>query len=379
MKIVFLYISIVLWFCIAGSLTAQPGLILETSGGYSSNVFHNYQALPDYYTDIDAYLHQDWIFENQGLRTFYNGALTSFDRYKDKNYQNHTLGISWYRLLNHAGNRLNAGISVMQRDHSEEYQWVELFTTHLYVNSKIIINEQLYSYFGLNLTSRRYKNLPAFSHFQSVLFARMSKFFTTGTTLILEGDIINKQYYPESTASYNPDFPEVVTVGDGNSTSGIVLLRLAQAITPKTGLSLQLQSSKNFITSERYLGNTEGFYYSDEEMFDDMFGYNDAKIELGLTQTLPWKSKLLLQNYMQWKKYIDRPAFDLLGNPLNNSELRNDKRWVMDITLEKRLNFSSAIEPLTISINWTNVNNYSNDAWYDYKSGYLMFSLEQNL
>jgi len=379
MKIVFLYINIVLWFCIAVSLPAQPGLILETAGGYSSNVFHNYQTLPDYYTDIDAYLHQDWIFENQGLRTFYNGAMTSFDRYKDKNYQNHTLGISWYRLLNDAGNRLNAGISVTQRDHSEEYQWVELFTTHLYVNSKIIINEQLFSYFGLNLTSRRYKNLPAFSHYQSVLFARMSQFFATGTTLILEGDIMNKHYYPVSTASYHPDFPEVVTVGDGNSTSGIVLLRLAQAITPKTGLSLQLQGSRNFTASERYLGNTEGFYYSDEEMFDDMFGYNDVKMELGLTQTLPWKSKLVMMNSVQWKKYNDRPALDLEGNPLNNSELRNDKRRVMDITLEKRLNFSSAIEPLTISINWTNVNNHSNDAWYDYKSGYMMLNLEQNL
>lgn len=379
MKVLFLYTSIVLWFCITISLPAQPGLVFETTGGYTNNVFHNYKTLDDYYSHLNAYLHYDRIDEKHGIRTYYNGSLTSYDRYTDKNYHNHSLGVSWYMLPGTNGNRFDAGISISKRLHSETYHWFELETGSVYLNSKIVLNEQLYSYVGFNLTSRRYDNLSAFSHWQAVVFARLSKFFATGTTVIVESDIINKQYFPLDSETPSAIFPEIVTVGDGSSISSVLLLRLAQGITPKTGLGLQLQGRKNFSNTTRYLGNLDGYYYSDEEMFDDMFGYNEEKIALTLTQRLPWKSKLVFQNSLQWKNYTNRLAFDLEGNPLGNEQMRRDKRWVMDITLEKSTRLSRSVDPLTLSVSWSVVNNHSNDPYYDFNNGYMNFNLSASL
>ena len=378
MKKIILIIVLVTMINSPMTLLSQPGFSVQSSGGYTSNVFGNYRTLPDYYTDFNIYANNDWSYENYGLRAYYDGTVTMFDRYRDKNYFHHQVGLSFYFNLNENGNKLYAGTGLSKRNHTETYQWFELNETFLFVNTRIKLMNQLYGYFGLKATNRNYHNLNVFSHWQTMSFARISRFFDTGTTLIVEADLLSKNYNSSSEKSLIEDFPEIVTIGDGYSRQAAVLFRMAQALSLKTGLSGQVLVRRNLSNSVRYLGTSDGFYYSDEEIFNDVFGYNAREMDLTLKQMLPWKMKFSAGTMLKLKDYNNRLALDLDGNPYPDERFRKDKRWINWFTLEKTIRLRQAVDPLAVSIGWTSVHNRSNDVYYGYSTSYFSFTVSQD-
>ncbi len=377
MKKMILKVALFTMMFFPAALLAQPGFSVQSSGGYTNNVFSNYRTLPDYYTDFNVYANNDWLYENHGLRAYYDGNVTMFDRYRDKNYFNHEFGLSFYHDLNEKGDRLNAGTGVSKRNHSDTYKWFELNEAFIYVNTRIKLMDQLYGYMGLKVTNRNYKNLDAFSHWQLMSFARISRFFDSGTTIIVEADLLSKNYIPSTEKSFIEGFPETVTIGDGYSRQAVALFRMAQALSLTTGLSGQVLVRRNLSNSVRYLGTADGFYYSDEEVFNDVFGYNAREMDLTLKQILPWKMKLSAGSMLKLKDYNNRLAMDLEGNPYPDERFRNDKRWINWFTLEKTIRLSQAVDPLALSMGWTSVKNRSNDAYYDYRTSYFSFTISQ--
>jgi hypothetical protein len=273
---------------------------------------------------------------------------------------------------------VNAGFDVSQRLHSNDYEWYEMVQYYLYVNSKFILADQLYGYMGLNVRWRDYSMLDAFSHSQTVLFARVSRFFDTGTTFIVEMDFLSKSYYPAGQTSNIENLPEIVTVGDGNSQQFAGLIKGAQSLTPTMGLSFQAMLRRNLNSSVRYLGTTTGYYYSDEELFDDVYGYNSEEYSTIIKKHLPWKIRLSLGSSLRLKHYDKRLALDLDGNPFSDERLREDKKWVNWISLVKPFRMANNIGPMSVSINWSLINNISNDPYYDYNSSYFTIGLSQN-
>ncbi|MBN2411277.1 hypothetical protein JXQ31_06260 [candidate division KSB1 bacterium] len=359
-------------------LLPQPGISVQSSGGYTSNVFGNYRTLPDYYSNFNIYANNDWLNEDHGLRVYYDGNVTMFDQYRDKNYFKHEFGLSLYHDLNKNGDRLYAGTGFSNRKHTENYKWFELFESFLYVNTRIKLMDQLYGYAGLQVTNRNYKNLDAFSHWQSMFFARVSRFFDTGTTIIVEADLSSKNYITSAEKSVIEGFPEMITVGDGQSRQVVALFRMAQALSLTTGLSGQLSIRRNLSNSVRYLGTSDGFYYSDEEVFNDVFGYNAREFELTLKQKLPWNMKLSAGSMLNLNEYNNRLALDLEGNPFPDERFRNDNRLSNWFMLEKTIRLSQAVDPMKISAGWTSVNNKSNDVYYDYRTSYFSFTVSQD-
>ena len=363
---------------ITGLSFAQLGFSLDTQSGYASNAFANYNTLPDYYTTINASLNNDWINEERGVRWFYSGSLDAFKKYTSRTYQNHSIGLNYYRNFNDGGNRLDAGFNVSKRVHSEDYKWYEMAQYYGYANAKFIISDQTFGYFGINVRWRDYTYLDAFSHSQTILFARLSRFFDSGTTLILEMNMFSKSYFPESNVSTLENLPEIVTIGDGNSQQFVGLVKAAQSLNATTGLSMQFLMRRNIISSVRYLGTSTGYYYSDEELFDDVYGYNGEELNATLKKHLPWRMQLSLGSSMRLKHYDQRLALDLEGNPFADERLREDKRLSGWISLVKSFKLNTSMRPLSISFNWSTFNNISNDPYYDYSSSFFTFGFSQD-
>lgn len=357
----------------------QMGFSINTQSGYASNAFANYNMLPDYYTTVNATINNDWLGDSNGLRWFYRGSLNAFQKYTSRTYQNHTTGVNVYQNLGEYGNRINAGFDMSKRLHSDDYEWYEMVQYYLYANGKFILADQLYGYVGLNVRWREYNMLEAFSHSQTVLFARISRFFDTGTTLIFEADFLRKSYYPAGETSNLENLPEIATIGDGSSQQFVGLIKGAQSLTATTGLSLQLKLRRNFNSSVRYLGTTSGYYYSDEALFDDVYGYNSEEFSATLKKHLPWRMRLSLGSNLRLKHYDKRLALDLTGTPFTDERLRRDDKWVNWISLSKSVRLASNISPMSISINWSYINNNSNDPYYDYNSNYFTIGLSQQL
>lgn len=372
--------SIAIFFLFASTTlsTGQTGFSIETTGGYTNNAFANYLALPDYYTNINAFLNHDWVDDSQGIRWFYEGTLTAFNKYQDRTYHNHQVGLTYYRYFGDKGNKLNAGFNANKRFHSETYHWYELMQSSAYANIKLLLSQQFYAYMGVNLIWQKYTSLEAFSNWQNVLFWRLSRFFDSGTTLILEADLLGKHYYPAGETSNIADLPEIVTIGEGSSQQFVGMIKAARALTPRTGLSLQMLMRRNLTSSVRYLGSPTGYYYSDESLFDDIHGYNAEELNLSLKKWLPWNINLQAASTLTWKHYNQRIALDLDGSPFPDERLRADTRLSYRISVKKMLKLGAKLQPLALSINWTLLQNKSNDPYYNYDMNFFTFGVSQN-
>jgi len=356
---------------------AQIGFSVENENGYMSNAFSNYLARPDYYTSLTSRLNHDWINENEGLRVYYDINLNGFKQYQDRNFFNHNIGLNYYHYLGENGHKINAGMSVGQRYHTQAYQWYEFQQAYVFANAKFILSEQLYAYAGFNIRWRNYNLLDAFSHWQSILFYRISRFLDSGTTIIAEADLLTKRYYPAGQQSDVAELPEIVTLGEGTSQQLSIMLKLAQAITPKMGISLKMLARTNLLRTVRYIGSTSGYYYSDEELFDDVYGYHGQEFNLSLKRKLPWKMMMTVGSGLALKHYDQRLALDLDGVPFDDNRLRDDTRWTYWLSLQKRFKLAKNLSPITFSLNWYGVQNNSNDPYYHYKGQYITFGLSQ--
>jgi len=354
--------------------SGQISAVLENQTGYISNAFSNYAALPDWYNALDGALNQDWIGERSGLRLHYDGSATLFRQYSERNHHNHEAGLAAYLLMGEAEHRLDAGLQAGRRFHSSSYQWYEQEQLQAYASLKYVATPQWYTYAGLSWNLRRYPELTPFSHTRAQLYGRSSWFLPTSTTLIAEADLLIKSYTSagnEAQAAYS----DVTAIGEGDSSQLLLLLRAAQALSPKSGHSLEYQLRHNLSSRTRYLAGADSLYYSDEELFEDYFAWHGTAVQMSLRQELPWGMRLTLSGRREQRSYDDRPAADLLGEPFADGRLREDRRTTLTIDLEKRVTLNGEGSTLLLALNGAWLQNASNDHYYDYRNNWWSLGL----
>jgi hypothetical protein len=372
-KVVFLILSLI------SAAHAQLNFSLESDGSYSSNIFSNYNETPDYVSTLGAAVNQDWIGSASGYRLYYRGEYNSYKELPVLTWQNHQIGTSFYTDWNGQANRLNVGLSFSKRLHGDELQWYEQWQVLANAQVKWTLQPQLFAYTGLMLRWRTYTSLAPFSYRQGTAFARISRFFDTGTTVMAEFQVTGKNYVPNSSVSDVADLPLVVTHGDGSSIQWLGTFKLAQALTAKTGLNLEMLLRRNPQSEIRYLGNDNGVYYSDEELFDDVLSYHGEEIFTTLKQMLPWSAKLNVGAGVLFKRYDNRLAADIYGVPFPDQRLRTDQRRLVWLTLEKTIPIKTAWQPLALILSWTRLTNDSNDPYYQYTGSYWSLGLNFGL
>ncbi len=357
---------------------AQMGISFDAESGYASNIFSNYSQLPDYYNNISGLIHYDKLSDARGTRLFYNGAGRFFQQYDYRNYQTHSLGVSYYRYLGDRGHKLNAGANASMRLHSEDYKWYEYRQGYAFAALKMLLSDQLYGYVGVNFKMRDYTLLTPYSYWQNMTYVRVSRFYNSGSSVIAEVDYMQKQYLSADIQSPLESFPYTEMDGEGSSRQVVALLKFGQAVNPKTGLGLQLLLRRNINSSVRYLISDAGYYYSDEELFDDVFGYEAEQLRLTLKRRLPWRMQASFGASATAKHYINRRALDLQGYPFEDGRLRDDTRFIAFLTLTKTLSYSRSMAPVRFNVDFTYIVNNSNDPYYHYKTNYISFGISQS-
>lgn len=361
------------------SLYGQFGVSADAESGFSSNVFANYKQLGDNYRYVQGYINYDYLNKTQGMRIFYRGDATFFDKYDYRSYQLHKVGFSYFLNVGERGNKFSAGLDGRTRLHTDDYKWYEFKQFYAFANFKMVMHNQLYGYAGYNFTLRDYDILFPYSFMQHLLFFRLGRFYNTGTSLIGEINFMQKTYLYDQNSDTVEGFSDITTEGVGSSQQMVGLLRCAQSLNEKTGISAQFLMRRNLLSSVRYLINDEGYYYTDEEIFDDIFGYESEEIQLILKRKLFWKINLSLGGFLLFKHYVNRIALDLEGYPLENEPLREDNRKVLWFSLSKTIKYSNNINPLTLQLDFSWLKNKSNDPYYKYDSRFFSFGLKQSL
>lgn len=244
------------------------------------------------------------------------------------------------------------------------------------------------AHFGYRIRARWYANLEEFSNVEHYLFARFTHFFPTRTSLIVETNYGRKNYLQGVATDASPS-PEAEHYGwhdggrghmgtpwwgaeasAGGSRYGVGqavgLLRLAQSLDNSTGLSLQVLLRRNPANNVRYLAGQVSGYTTEDELFDDRYGYESHELSGTLTRLLPWRMTLVMGSEAQWKDYVNRPALDLSGQPLATGELRHDRRFAAWVTLARTLSTGNRELSLLVELYW--LDNRSNDRYYDYST-----------
>jgi len=357
---------------------AQFGASINIQSGHASNIFSNYRQLPDFYNDLQADLNYDIISATKGLRLFYSGNATLFETYDYRSYQVHSVGLSYYTYIGEKQSKINVGFNGRIRRHTDEYLWYQYNQGYGYITLKIPFQDQLFGYVGVNFRFRNYEKLSPYSYWRSTSYLRLSRFYNSGTSIIVEFDYMQKQYLHSDASSPLQDFPYMQTDGSGNSRQIVGLLRIAQAVTSKTGLSTQFLIRRNLNSSIRYLINEAGYYYSDEELFDDMFGYQAEQWNMSVKHRLPWKMQLSMGGTYLLKHYFNRLALDLQGYPFEDQRLRDDQRLIGWVSLTKVWQYSKTMKPITFSVDFSAMKNNSNDPYYTFNTHYLTVGISQN-
>lgn len=154
-------------------------------------------------------------------------------------------------------------------------------------------------------------------------------------------------------------------------------LRLAQSITPTTGVAFNYFNRTLLSGQDRFISDISCSYSQESEIFNDPLGYESHSFGSELTKMLPLEITLKLfayyvtKNYSAQGIYIDEENYDEIT-------LRKDKYKTIYLNLKKDFEFVKDSK-LGLSLNYQWINNDSNSYWYNFKNSFCSIGLEFQL
>lgn len=346
--------------------TAQFRFGGQMAAMYDDNVNNNYLQISDQITQFALQAAHDWRSEVRTTQAFYTGSLNYFDNLSERTFHYHSLGLVHSRSLGQGQTTtLNAGATYNLRRNREAYAFYNHRQFSAYANLKHHLTQYWLGRLSYSLRYFNFAELPEFNYVEHYAFAQLTATLTTKTTIILESDLGSKIYTTTS-------FDELTSMrghyGHGGSrntssqpqvTQFIGIARIGQNLVDGTGLSVTAQYQFNLQKEGRYLSYEDGVI-SDDELFDDHYGYEGTHVSVMLTQLLPAGMVLKVTGSSQERNFSERPAYDLAG--IQVAAERRDNRKQLSAQ------FVKPFKPLGVSLGlgYDYIRNTSNDHYYGF-------------
>ncbi len=343
----------------------QLGTLLD------DNAFNNYLQIQDRLTELTLQGTYDWDAEASNTQAFYTGSLNYFALLPSRTFQLHSAGLTYSHLFGEEGEAtLNTGATFSLRDNHEEYSIYDHYQMSLYGNLHGFLSDNVSMKGGYLFRSVAFAELEGFNYTEHYAFAQGALTLPTRTMIIVQADLGFKHY-----TTPNADSSSLSSggFGKGKRTSEIAApgvtqligtVRIGQGITEVTGLSLTGQYQVSLQKESRYLTFSDGIL-TDDELFDDHYGYDGPLGSLMVTQMFPADIRIRASGQLQRRLYSDRSAFDLSG--VQVSSQRIDTRSVFSVSADKA--FPSM--GISLTLTFDHIVNASNDAFYSYRNSAL--------
>ncbi|MGA9120929.1 MAG: hypothetical protein WB699_16300, partial [Bacteroidota bacterium] len=212
--------------------------------------------------------------------------------------------------------------------------------------------------------------LATFPSLESLNYAEHTLALQGGTTWSTRTTFIARVEYGIKTY-ITADSSGLRTSGSGRHSSSLSSpgvsqlvgsLKIAQGITGKTGISLLGQYQGSLAKESRYVSFGEGTV-SDDELFDDRYGYDGPLFNLGLTQIAGDDVRLQAAASYQRRLYTLRPALAMDGITVLALQ-RIDERTAFSLEAIIDLPLGGT----TLSLLYEYIVNSSNDPLYTYRN-----------
>jgi hypothetical protein len=382
-------------------VNAQWNFSLSYDQEYNDNPFHLPQAESSWISNFQFGVeHESGLFT-----TAYYGTYSHFNNILDRNFYLHQLSLF-------GGSDTTAwGILGEQRIDKTafniyDYKDLNGIFNHRFSMAGIAVNLQSKIQFNF------YDQLSELNNWKLNSNFRLHKSFPTRTTLIAGAGIDYKNYLNsanlieiESDTSNLALTNSIMEMENGHgggrgkgrgywhgeengfltATSYVDLenpsvmqisfwLRLAQSITPTTGLAFSYYNKTLLSGKDRFISGISFSYNQESEVFNDPMGYESHAVGSELSKLLPMEVMLKLaalymkKGYSAQGIYVDAENYDELM-------LRNDNYKTFYFNLKKDFEFiNDSLLAITLYYHW--MENNSNSYWYNYNNNFYSIGLE---
>jgi hypothetical protein len=353
-----------------GPALSQFSLTAGTTAMADDNVSNSYERGSDRVTLLT--LKPSYAFETEASTTelWYDGSFALYSVFTDRTFQYHSVGMTHVRTFgDEDAGTMEIAADYAARWNRESFMLFDHTTYGLAAAAEYYFTEKFAGAARYAFHSTSFAQLGDFDYREHTISLKQSLQLLPTTTIILHNEVGIKNYAHSISA-------DSALLAQGGTMSGKVQrtvqlvssLRIGQSLGEKTGLSLSAGYRYNFQQSARYLASEYGSL-SEDELFNDHYGYEGLREGVLLTHLLPSAITLRLRFDHEQRDYALLGAYDLAG--VQTAAQRQDGYNVYSATIEKKWeNF-----PLTLMLSYEYIKNASNDAYYNYTNNVFSVGL----
>ena len=348
--------------------TALPGVAqviprANLHASFTDNLFQNYDRQSAWITN--AFIDLDYVPSSE-LNLYYTGSARVFTEFEDLFNHTHQAGLSLVRPRNER-DVLYAGAEISMRLDRPLYDYRDFVKAGGYATAKIYLRPSLLSRSGYSLRYQEYVNARDYSFVDQTLFAQLSQFLPTRTTVQVRGELGLKSYaraVDGSGEAADDTLAAPARSGSGRHLAQLVSrIKVAQSLNLTTGLQLQYRNRTNLTGQSRY--RAEQVYNPDDDLFDDHHSFSGHELSATLKHLAGSGWQLEVTGRSEDRHYRGRPALDLEGFLLDSGETRCDTRRSLSVGAEKSI-FPQAgwVREVRVQLGWLYSDIETNDLYY---------------
>jgi hypothetical protein len=330
---------------------------------FESNVLLNYEPYRDRITEGTLYFAHQWDFPAvTGLLSYHLNSVR-FNDLTDHNYNIHTLGVNGEHKFADGG-WLKGGLQAAKREDREVYNTLDYSEFKGFVDSRIPCKDNLTAVTGYTLRKRLYRVATELNNWENLVYGGVTVAFSDGITVSMLSEVGYKKYLlPVFSASGSGK-----SDGDGAKVGQWAnTLRFSRPLLDNLGLMVYGRGRMNFGDQEVYNSGLSPKYFSENDLYDDRYGYESRECGGMLSYRLP-HALVLRIGYDYADKRYQQMVLDLDGNFILDEGARHDTISGMWCRAEKRFSFSGNKRELNLYGEYKWLRNNSNDPFYRYSA-----------
>lgn len=362
-------------FLFTGRAFAQLSYSFSTEQEYNDNPFRSQLAIKTLISSLDYSLEHN----SDLIAVGYSGSYYNFEAVPERNFYWHQLS-AWKSFENST-----AGIFAEQRLGKDIYTYFNYTNVTGYYTHRFNMDD-FHIMLSPNVSLSKYPSISILDNLKISLNSTVNYGFETGTTFILGGAFTYKKYLDPTqngTYSYINESNQLITEAytDRNVSSVtqmLSFLRIAQSITPTTGIASQFTNRSILNGFGSFVKDLNMIYGDESEIFDDPVNYEGNNLSIELTQILFDDLTVKGGYFLNNKFYPSQGIYDEAYN-YNTGIMRSDVQQIFVFTMLKNFSLDDSGDiSLSAGLKYQYINNQSNSVLFNTKANSISVNIGLN-
>jgi hypothetical protein len=361
---------------------SQVGINFSSTFYSDDNVFKNQKKNYSNLSTSNASVFYNHFTENSQLKFSYGLNLNSYENYSAANNNTNSVDLA-YALSNESEEQLlTLSLFYSGKTVKSDYKIYEENNLNFFSSFDYTFNDIHSGTVRYNFNKINYTNFSDFSFIENVLGYTSTFTWQTKTSLFFDANFGYKIYSKDVYVSKNDSsssklwttkgngfekMKEVITSGsqklDNDNIQLLLSGKIAQSLLDNLGASFSYSFRYNLENNSRSIMIADT-YFSDDNMFDDYYGYTGHELNFGLTYKLPLnitiKSSIEYYNKNYANEYPDTN---------NKTTERTDDKLLYNLRLYKTFDlFESFLNKINVYFYYVYQNNNSNLKLFNYSN-----------